>query len=1345
MKTQTIKERKIKSLSLLISLLIFPLMFSLIPKFMMVSDAPHIDGVLEEDNNILDRDEDIPVSSALGDPWWDSDWKYRKPIVLQSNTQNLVDYQIELSINLTDDYNAGRIKDYGADLRFVNSTNEEISHWTESFKTDGTNSTIWVKVPSIPSATTETIYMYYGNTAATNTSDGSSTFILYDDFINLDQWELPSSRAATVWQATTASGRTVLDFEGSSNWYYGRTKNVYDLENTTTDMMLKTKALRELDFSYCLESGSYSGHYGYSNINHFRDHINADWKNAPWVWVDGGNVIGAMEGSLIDSWLVFTTTVTTTDVTGTYNGYSLTNTNDPTTFSSRLCLGMDDDNLNGMYVDWFRLREHTPIEPTMVIGELEYSQLEITCLDIDGRVVPNATIYITNITNPTLDKSGMTDDDGEYLFYNVPIGTYNITVNYTLDSIPNGETRTVAYLENYIHDTHELDIILDIWTIDFEVDDFDRDPMDVGYVLVYNDSSADPLLANLTLGSGTGISTFRWINNSDYYYEVYHENHDYINTKRMIINGSKARINPFNSTTYNVNDTAVDFGGTYLSTIIIYANGSNAAATGNNRMVTTNITLSDITDYLVEFKFSYFDDDLSWNYMSAETRSYEITDTSDNISIYIMDDIDAYGIKLEVEFDNTTQSDGTIEVNFTQTTHVQTIANMSKLEITTYDQDGVEAVVNLEVRIENATGGSIVNLTTNDEGQARDTIGLSFWYFHGDFNITCFFYEAQKPFNITTTDELVYPTDVINVYNYTLDNASALVFNVTVNVEDFLSNFTTLAEVSSATWGAPMFFAVNYTISDDKGDSWTAIQNPEYVRYEVNELGQSTVLASGDMNPSGLNDGNYSITLDSEDFIGGKNYEITISGYKIGYTDPDDKLYYPTINTKTTALGFYNYTSPGKVTAKYNELINLTLSYNDTIDDVLLQAETFNYSWIHGSGNILIDPLRPNYHYYLELNTSQNIGSYEIDITATLANHTSIDDNFILEIQSRPTQVNNSIDTSYTYTLDVFEGRNFTLEYNDTLISSRVGGCEVKYYNWWKLDASGARSTIAGEFGYNVENVTETVDYLYVVDFDTESKALGTYEVIVHLQKNNYEEQTIFFSITIEKREFTSYDNQDIVSAAQIKTIMVDHSVSVDLVFTLTDSSAGRVGAPLEDATVTVIIDGTSYKLTETSPGEYSRSISTTDYDTFFGAMTLACRLTIAKENYESQDYTFNINVGMIEGPIPGIPTFYFLLIVGAIIAVVGSLTISRAIRNARIPKFVKKATRIIGAIKGRKSISESDLYPSKDEFFVKKLGDRWDLLGISLRDIMGLEIKKGKTLPEPEDKVEKPEGGAIE
>jgi hypothetical protein len=52
-------------------------------------------------------------------------------------------------------------------------------------------------------------------------------------------------------------------------------------------------------------------------------------------------------------------------------------------------------------------------------------------------------------------------------------------------------------------------------------------------------------------------------------------------------------------------------------------------------------------------------------------------------------------------------------------------------------------------------------------------------------------------------------------------------------------------------------------------------------------------------------------------------------------------------------------------------------------------------------------------------------------------------------------------------------------------------------------------------------------------------------------------------------------------------------------------------------------------------------------------------------------------------------------------------------------------------SIKGKKSISESLLYPTKEEHLVKKLGQKWEAIGLSFEDIMGIAEKKKKKLLE--------------
>jgi hypothetical protein len=141
------------------------------------------------------------------------------------------------------------------------------------------------------------------------------------------------------------------------------------------------------------------------------------------------------------------------------------------------------------------------------------------------------------------------------------------------------------------------------------------------------------------------------------------------------------------------------------------------------------------------------------------------------------------------------------------------------------------------------------------------------------------------------------------------------------------------------------------------------------------------------------------------------------------------------------------------------------------------------------------------------------------------------------------------------------------------------------------------------------------------------------------------------------------------------------------------------------------------------APGVYEYDYSTSGIDAFIAPKTLSAVITVEKDNYEVDPLGITIIVGMTE--IFGFPLFYFILIVGGVAAIVGSLITYRMIQQARIPTFVKKARKMKSVIKSKKTIPESLTYPSKEDYIVKNLGNKWESIGLSLEDILGTEEKK--------------------
>lgn len=114
--------------------------------------------------------------------WWDANWKYRKEIYLNNRID---DYQIPVTLNYTSgNYNcSSHSKADFSDVRFVYGNNTAVlDYWIENY-TSGEQARFWV----LDDYPTGNIFMYYGKDDATSTSNGTNTFLLYDDFSGTTQ------------------------------------------------------------------------------------------------------------------------------------------------------------------------------------------------------------------------------------------------------------------------------------------------------------------------------------------------------------------------------------------------------------------------------------------------------------------------------------------------------------------------------------------------------------------------------------------------------------------------------------------------------------------------------------------------------------------------------------------------------------------------------------------------------------------------------------------------------------------------------------------------------------------------------------------------------------------------------------------------------------------------------------------------------------------------------------------------------------------------------------------------------------------------------------------------------
>ena len=149
------------------------------------------------------------LTLATNTGWYNSGWKYRRKLTLDNTTSNLgttsetlTDFTI-LVVLTSSNIDYSNTQDSGQDLRFTDSDGTtllsyEIEKWDEA----GT-SYVWVKIPQIDiNSNTDSIYMYYGNTGASDAQNANNT------------WD---NNYVSVWHLDETSGTNISDSAGSNS------------------------------------------------------------------------------------------------------------------------------------------------------------------------------------------------------------------------------------------------------------------------------------------------------------------------------------------------------------------------------------------------------------------------------------------------------------------------------------------------------------------------------------------------------------------------------------------------------------------------------------------------------------------------------------------------------------------------------------------------------------------------------------------------------------------------------------------------------------------------------------------------------------------------------------------------------------------------------------------------------------------------------------------------------------------------------------------------------------------------------------------------------------------------
>ncbi|TFF95945.1 MAG: hypothetical protein EU547_06950 [Promethearchaeota archaeon] len=669
-------------------------------------------------------------------------------------------------------------------------------------------------------------------------------------------------------------------------------------------------------------------------------------------------------------------------------------------------------------------------------------------------------------------------------------------------------------------------------------------------------------------------------------------------------------------------------------------------------------------------------------------------------------------------------ANGTVKFVYVESTDIDISTTLSKVDFDVVEFEGGEPIENALVKVYNAT-----NSPTTSETVAElkvDAGGLARYYgFNnetgdwGNHTILIEFYEQTYDFDVNGE---TYSRD--EGFNFTFDTYCSYNVEVRLNIENLQTNLTLISLDPSnlqtdVYWNDSINILFNFTITINET---TELSSPDNIKMRFYDEGFTPYGPSVDLkvyeNPSEKGIFNVTFNTAEKTLKGGSNYYIVISAQKTGYSPPESISKYLKLQRVPTNLTIYDYESKeqlgeNKIESYYGELTNVSLKYFNTQDNIELSPDTFIFNWDdYDAGNIDPDPINDGF-YYFTVNSSKvsYTGTYTIDITVEKEDYETINDVIEIEIIIRPTVIEggkniiaeggkNIIDFPEIY---IHEAINFTFEYNDSLTHERLSGAQEAYYEWsTKGDSESVR-----------EDLIETEDKLYILDFDTENRDVGEYSLYIQIEKDNYESRWAYLTLKIKKRII---ETENLPSKQE--NVVQGNTLKIQI--TLTDPTNGS--QLITNANVSLEVQGTKYTLNMIQEGIYELSFPTSGVNALFTSANLPATITIEKENYETITYDFSIVVGMTE-IFPGIPMFYFIMIAGAIGAVVGALGIYRYVQVARIPEFVKRADKIKKSIKKGKSISDKNLYQSKEKFIAKWYGDDWEEVGLSIED----SLRSGK------------------
>jgi hypothetical protein len=574
--------------------------------------------------------------------------------------------------------------------------------------------------------------------------------------------------------------------------------------------------------------------------------------------------------------------------------------------------------------------------------------------------------------------------------------------------------------------------------------------------------------------------------------------------------------------------------------------------------------------------------------------------------------------------------------------------------------------------------------------KATDAAGfVQFYYINSstDYSLKVSFYGAYRLINKTTGASL-------ETLTFTMPNQVMLDISVQLLSFDstFQSDKSTLEDTNMYGDNIVINFQYFYTYGTENGGITFA-----NLTYQITE--GSTIRKSGDVTE--LSNGNYRLTIDSADGSFGlqpeKYYLITIIATKPGF---EQKTIL--ISFRLTPIGTTLTLNQLSIEKAWNENFTIRSTYLDTIGGPLNSAEVtyliFNeYESFEGSL-----PLIGNGIYEKTFNTTDlnRLGIYTIKISASQLNYATLEKTATLRVEKIQTRLNKTIAYFAPISLNVTTELILEFEYKD-IYGQPIVGTTATFQ--WQFNKTGDVFT---------SDLKDIGNGLYRLDFNTTTRQMGEYSLVVTIGDGFYFERNAFINLEIVpipiKTTFTTLES---------RSFKIAEGGNIIITFDLVDPTTNLPLTGLTQDEIYMEYRGKTFYFTEGTLGTYSCTIDTAteSYDALFAAVEGKGLIYIIKTNYTIQPIEITILVTPPEFLIggTGIPKI-FVYIALISFGLIGSILIAnKAIRYGKIPAEIKRIMLLRKIIKKKGEAPRENLTNTYEELMENDLSSMLKKIGV--------------------------------